>query len=685
MNNTINWFGEEHKNKTKHKSNSKSKHHSKKKNNSNPNPRAISFLGLKNVQPVNFLGVPSIKSKKILKNNIPRVNFLGLSTKKHNMTPSPFMMNKHSNKKRKLPKWGDADFDGTPNWLDCDPLNPFKDYEETKDGNRPKIEKQKVVPSAQELINQAGGGSKIKKQFSMKRETVAKEKAPVYKKIEYKTTPAQAFQYITSGPKVKRQGFFDEEIHPERYASREPAKSKFLPPEQAQQVLIETQAKMQGVETAEAKQKKEKRNAIMKPFQYVKKGLDVYAGRKLANTKTDTQVNQWESELKSSRDLLSTKKPGSSEYKQLEADITKREESLGEYKGKVKEAEEAGAEKLAVMKIPRLAGKLATIKYEIKERTDKGLAPTKKQLIALQKVEEKASLKAKAKAVLEKVPGTSAISVMTGSGIERSGEYSNALKAKAARVRTMTKFAAGQIFGPNLTSGAFASSEPRGRGRPAGPSGEYRIGGKPVYEADFQQYSSKQAALNRMLPSEQQSASLNPEYVALLKAQEAAQRGETKTVMTEDGMPMEGEVTGTDIEGLPKMGTSMMQTGQQQIDLQQKRAYSRATPDEIKMAQYRAQAMDNPLTAPNFMKGELKATGGNILTPIGPGILDAPQVFKGEMRNVTKSNPDEGEVKLGQRPQTNPYGDEYLEIEAGSGKPVIRKRIREKWMTGEAL
>jgi hypothetical protein len=248
----------------------------------------------------------------------------------------------------------------------------------------------------------------------------------------------------------------------------------------------------------------------------------------------------------------------------------------------------------------------------------------------------------------------------------------------------MTKYAAGQIFG-NLTSGVYASSEPRGRGRPPGPSGEYKIGGKPVYEEEFQQYSSKQAALNRMLPSEQQSATINPEYVAYLKAQKAAERGETQTVMTEDGMPMEGIPQAEGEEGLPAIGTSMLQTGEQQVMMQQKRAYTRATPDEVKMAQAMAQSRDNVLMAPNFMKGELKATGGNILTPIGPSILEAPQVFKGEMRNVIKTGPDEGEVKLGERPQTNPYGDSWLDVEIGSGKPVIRRRITEKWMDGRAL
>ena len=85
------------------------------------------------------------------------------------------------------------------------------------------------------------------------------------------------------------------------------------------------------------------------------------------------------------------------------------------------------------------------------------------------------------------------------------------------------------------------------------------------------------------------------------------------------------------------------------------------------------------------MKGELKAAGGGILTPTGPQIMDAPNAFKGEMRNVYKQSSDLGEIRLSERPQTNPFGNEYLSIEIGSGKPVIRRRITEKWMDGSAL
>jgi len=202
-----------------------------------------------------------------------------------------------------------------------------------------------------------------------------------------------------------------------------------------------------------------------------------------------------------------------------------------------------------------------------------------------------------------------------------------------------------------------------------------------------------------MLPSEAQSASLNPEYITYMKAKAAAEReglGEDQTqnpelararenqMMTEEGYEMEGEMPIEETE-MPTTGTSMMQSGQQQELIRQKRAYTRALPEEIKMAQQQAQQMDNVLRAPNFMRGELKATGGSILTPIGPSILEAPNSFKGEMRNVTRTNSDNAEIKLSERPQTNPFGQEYLSISLMTGKPMIQRRITEKFMTGEAL
>lgn len=371
-------------------------------------------------------------------------------------------------------------------------------------------------------------------------------------------------------------------------------------------------------------------------------------------------------------------------------ELNKEKAADREEKAKIADIETRADIKKEILKKPGMKGTYESAKYTVDEKKAAGKMPSAKELKALAKAERRMTMVGDiqqegkfSREILTKVPGGEIGRVLTGAAVDKNGEYSKAVRAKSQKIRRMTSFATGAIFG-NIGGTRNFDSEPRARGRPPGASGEYRIGGKPVYEAEFQQYASKQAALNRMLPSGQQSQTLNPEYIAYMKAKAAADRGETQTVMTEEGMPMEGEVSQANAQ-LPNMGTSMMQTGQQQIQLKEKRAYNRATPDEIKMAQAQAQAMDNPLSAPNFMKGELKATGGSILTPIGPSILDAPQVFKGEMRNVTQSNPEEGEVKLGERPQTNPYGDEYLDIELGSGKPVLRRRIREKWMTGEAL
>ena len=366
----------------------------------------------------------------------------------------------------------------------------------------------------------------------------------------------------------------------------------------------------------------------------------------------------------------------------------KQHEKSGE---RLKELKEKTAGHVELLQRPGIGGRIDRAQAVVDAAHAAGKEPSTKQAAELAAAQKRARLVGDiqsegklSREILTKIPLGQVGRVLSGAAVTKSGEYSNELKAKSNRVRRMTNFATGAIFG-NLTHGAYASSEPRGRGRPPGPSGEYKIGGRPVYEGEFQQYASKQAALNRMSPSEQQSATLNPEYVAYMKAQKAAERGETQTVMTEDGMPMEGIPQANQNEGYPSMGSSMMQTGQQQVEMQQKRAYNRATPDEIKTAQYQAQAADNPLMAPNFMRGELKATGGSLLTPIGPSILEAPQVFKGEMRNVTQQDPNQGEVKLGERPQTNAQGSEFLEIEIGSGKPVIRRRISEKWMDGRAL
>lgn len=393
------------------------------------------------------------------------------------------------------------------------------------------------------------------------------------------------------------------------------------------------------------------------------------------------------------------------EFQKIKEDImTKRKTTL---RKKIERLEigKAASDTKKMLKIPGLKGKEAAVRYSIEQSIVAGKTPKGKALEKLALIERKKRMIGDiqqegkfSRDILARVPGGQLGRVLSGAAVDKSGEYSKAIRAKSQRVRRMTAQAAGLLFGPSLTQTRF-DSEPRPRGRPPGPSGEYKIGGKPVYEEEFQQYAIKQNQLNTMLPSNVQSQTLNPEYIAYMKAKAVAEReglGEGQTqnpelararqaqLMTEEGMPMEGEMPTNELE-MPTTGTSMMQSGQQQELIRQKRAYTRALPDEIKMAQEQAQKMDNVLNAPNFMRGELKATGGSLLTPIGPSILEAPNSFKGEMRNVTKPNIDEGEVRMGERPQTNPYSDTYMELDLVSNKPMIKTRKSEKWATGEAL
>jgi hypothetical protein len=432
-------------------------------------------------------------------------------------------------------------------------------------------------------------------------------------------------------------------------------------------------------------------------------GTEVYSPLKEAEEKTEENIK----ERAAKREKLALKYSQTADEKwkdaMEESDLSK--EKIEKQKEKISDVKKRTKKIVEMSKIPGLKGQEAVTRFSIEEAQAAGKPPKPKSLEKLARIERKKKMFGDiqqegkfSRDILARVPGGQLGRVLSGAVVDKSGEYSKALKAKSQRVRKMTAQAAGLLFGPSLMQTRF-DSEPRGRGRPPGPSGEYKIAGKPVYEEEFQQYAIKQNRLNTMLPSEAQTAPLNPEYVAYMKAKAVAEReglGEGQTenpelararqnqMMSEEGMPMEDEMPTEELQ-MPTTGTSMMQSGQQQELIRQKRAYTRALPDEIKMAQQQAQQMDNILNAPNFMRGELKATGGSLLTPIGPSILEAPNTFKGEMRNVTKPNIDEGLVRVGDRPQTNPTGNEYLSINLMTGKPMLQHRNTEKWISGESL
>ena len=106
-------------------------------------------------------------------------------------------------------------------------------------------------------------------------------------------------------------------------------------------------------------------------------------------------------------------------------------------------------------------------------------------------------------------------------------------------------------------------------------------------------------------------------------------------------------------------------------------------PRTVQEIQQQEQIDDNILHAPSIEKGELQQTAGVFKGDPQYNILNAPNFQKGGLRRV--GNETTPSVQLGERPNPNPYGTEYTEIEPGTGRVLIKRRPQEKWATGEAL
>lgn len=607
-------------------------------------------------RPINFLGIGSPKKNKIKQTNNSGFNWLGTQTKP-TLKPSPLFKKESIKGKKKLTKWGDADMDGSPNYFDCDPRSPFKDYKVDTKGNRAKVVE---VQGPQGTTIKVQSYKPIKSKKGLKSGTYQIEEGVagnIVREIKKPSRDESREEQANIIAGIKQKAI-------SREISKRIQRQKTIRGIQ-ESINISPTSGFQNIQVGDKAKGKLNELIIRARYRGLKAlpGQDIIKEEKEALQKTKSEITRREAEL-ANVDYSKLDEGQKKEYSRAVSDLEteKARTSLTEEKGK--KAEDYTAKMKEMANIPGLAGDIAMKRYSVEQKIAEGKKPSKKELLALINAEKKARLIGDIKQegklsrdILSRTPIVGGVArLLTGAGLGAGGVVTKESRAKSARIRRMTQVAVSGLLGSSLMKTSF-DSEPRGRGRPAGPSGEYKIGGKPVYEEEFQQYSAKQRALNRMLPSETQTQSLNPEYVQYMLEQQKATEGAA--------MPSET---------------------QPQMD-QPERTYATrtyATPEEIKESQHRAQELDNPLNAPNFSKGELKNTGSNVLTPIGPQILDAPQVFKGEMRNV-QATEERPAVVLSERPQTNPYGSEYLEIEIGSGKPKIRRRITEKFMTGEAL
>ena len=68
--------------------------------------------------------------------------------------------------------------------------------------------------------------------------------------------------------------------------------------------------------------------------------------------------------------------------------------------------------------------------------------------------------------------------------------------------------------------------------------------------------------------------------------------------------------------------------------------------------------------------------------PRSDNILNAPNISRGELRNQAPKSPYKGPDDT-VKPIVNPDGDYFTDVDPMTGKPLLRRRIRERWIAGD--
>jgi hypothetical protein len=130
---------------------------------------------------------------------------------------------------------------------------------------------------------------------------------------------------------------------------------------------------------------------------------------------------------------------------------------------------------------------------------------------------------------------------------------------------------------------------------------------------------------------------------------------------------------------LPQRGTPVNNYEKQLRDLQMQQAMAQS--GQYPGQQAPSQPKDNNiLSAPNIFSVE----GNKLSENMNP--LKAPNVARGELRQQNQIR--KVEVGPGQSPIANVEGlnnDSYTDIDSRSGRPILKRRITEKWSSGQSL
>ena len=190
-----------------------------------------------------------------------------------------------------------------------------------------------------------------------------------------------------------------------------------------------------------------------------------------------------------------------------------------------------------------------------------------------------------------------------------------------------------------------------GRGRPRG-SYKYFIPGKgKVSVFEYKKWLTQQRALARIKAAEN------------IKAIQAQQ-----VEPLQDGVIQESQ----EGEYYPEEGMEEYEEPTQQI---------RQVPKVRQVYQQYQQYQQSPQQYQQPIQQQVQQRGQTVGGPVADHILNAPNIARGELRHGTQIPT----VRLSERPQANPQGEMYTQIDPMSGRTIIHRRISEKFATGEAL
>jgi len=620
------------------------------------NPYDFFGIGRKKTRTsISYLGLTPVKISNKPNSQLAVVNFIG--------KPIPFTNNqragrpirflelkplykKESTKQKRLSKWGDADMDGSPNYFDCDPHNFLKDAKRIPKDIAKDYGKKENKNTLEAQIAAAIKSGKPGRRRLSREEKVSRARAKTEESIRR-----------FSGAKIKGKYTSAELAAEEAILRGKIPKAKYIKniAEGRSRQILTMKPKVKAKETERYKVYETQEKKLVIPFKTKTqlKDLKQDEGIKMQAYENEYYLKhkKWPSEevinkfkQKELKELYEYEKATSPEAMK---DIEEKREVIRLGKKK---------EKTIGMELAEHEAKVKR-QEDRRERVERMAERVKRVLTGKAAIDALKRIEIHPSAIIEKGK-----QIAKGAGKALTTTYGKEERIATQKVRRLVKSGLGTAFGGALLQTKFG---PAIKGRPGGPSGKYMIEGKPVYEEEYSKWAAEQRALNRLTPSTTQQAPIAETTEQQLTAENITQQQEQSQYPTETSPMSAGQIDATKY-------TEPFQRG--------------PTEEELKMAQEIAQQQDNVLNAPNILKGELKATGGSLLTSTGPQIMDAPNAFKGQLRTLNRGDPASiGEIHLSERPQTNPYGDEYVDIDLGSGKPRLKKRPSERWIDGRAL